>query len=109
MEETIVELLTENCARVEARATINPKQFQKVNLKKEYSIAFEPESDRRVCLFSIAECSTTIFDLLRNPASLAGFRIRNKTLWLREKTQYDVNSEGLGMRITIRKPKIDNK
>lgn len=106
--ETVVQIITENCAAVEARAEIKLEQFQ--NTKKSNVIMrFRADSNRVIYLFGLPACRETLFDLLRDEDRIAGFRIGDTICWLRGKALYRaLPSDDDSLQVEVFRPKIEH-
>lgn len=106
--EQIIQILTENCAGVEARANIQLLQFRIIN-HNSLVMTFPAASNRIVRLFGLPECETTVFELLKSPENISGIRISNIIYWIRKRTSYYVSSYEGGLHIEIHRPKIERE
>ena len=106
--EQIVQILTENCAGVEARANIRIKQ---IGIIKPITLimTFAASSNRSVRLFGLPECETTVFELLKTPENLSGIRIRDNIFWIHQHTSYFVSPHEDGLCVEIQRPKIEKE
>lgn len=102
--EAVIQILTENCAGVEARADIKRLQY-KIITPIHIEMEFPKGSDRKVRLFDLPECETTVFDLLRDPQRLSGLRINNDIFWIHQRTTYTTKPLHGGLHLEIHHPK----
>lgn len=99
--ETIVELVTENCAAVESRAFINISQRIFNTCASRIAMQFRDKDNRKILLFGVAEGEIELFELLTHPELLTAIKIGGDMYYLQWYTKYQSKRVEDGLMVDI--------